>query len=341
MAKITRLTLNRDGGLERRRLHLREISDDADAPLETVGQDLRAARQRKGEDLASVSAILKIRKDHLEALEECNLEALPGRTYAIGFVRSYSEYLGLNPVHFVERFKLEIAGRDEPEEIAPAIDPVLERRLPQGTIVLVALLVMAVAYGGYYLSISADRMLAQPVAPVPDRLSVETAGVAAASTVPTEFGATGQGPAAQDVAAPQAPTQTIAAPTQAAETVAPPAATGATGTDEAQVAALPLGRAYGTRNVNSRITLRMHDPARVLVQGSDDTVFLNRTLRPGDLYQAPNIVGMTLSTANSGAVEIILDGASLGFIGSTGVVAEGLSLNPQDLVDRLNQSRPG
>ncbi len=122
MAKVTRLTLDQDGGPGRRRLHLREISDDADAPLETVGQDLRAARQRKGEDLASVSAILKIRKDHLEALEECNLEALPGRTYAIGFVRSYSEYLGLDPIYFVERFKLEIAGRGEPDEI-PTDDP--------------------------------------------------------------------------------------------------------------------------------------------------------------------------------------------------------------------------
>ncbi|MDE2501102.1 MAG: helix-turn-helix domain-containing protein, partial [Alphaproteobacteria bacterium] len=76
-----------EGGLNRRRIHLREISGDLDAPLETVGQDLRAARLRRGDDLATVSRVLKIRKDHLEALEEDRIEALPGRTYAVGFVR--------------------------------------------------------------------------------------------------------------------------------------------------------------------------------------------------------------------------------------------------------------
>src|ERR1051326_7316403 len=91
MAKVTRLTLDNNGGLERRRLHLREISDDMDAPLDTVGQDLRKARQLKGEDLAQISRILKIRKDHLDALEESNFDALPGRAYTIGFARSRSE----------------------------------------------------------------------------------------------------------------------------------------------------------------------------------------------------------------------------------------------------------
>ncbi len=56
------------------------------------------SRQRLGDDLATVSRVLKIRKDHLEALEEDHFEQLPGRAYAIGFIRSYSDYLGLDPV---------------------------------------------------------------------------------------------------------------------------------------------------------------------------------------------------------------------------------------------------
>ncbi|MEI9886891.1 MAG: putative PEP-binding protein [Rhizomicrobium sp.] len=48
---------------------------------------------------------LKIRKDHLEAIEEDRLDALPGRTYAVGFVRSYADYLGLDVGQCVERFK--------------------------------------------------------------------------------------------------------------------------------------------------------------------------------------------------------------------------------------------
>ena len=75
MTKVTPLNADEKGGW-RRRIHLREISGDSDTPLETVGQDLRAARLRRGDDLATVSRALKIRKDHLEALEEDRLEAL-------------------------------------------------------------------------------------------------------------------------------------------------------------------------------------------------------------------------------------------------------------------------
>ena len=101
MTKLTQMSLDNDGsaekdGLNRRRIHLREISGDSESPLETVGQDLRAARLRRGDEIAQVSRALKIRKDHLEALEEDRLEDLPGKTYAIGFVRSYACHLGLD-----------------------------------------------------------------------------------------------------------------------------------------------------------------------------------------------------------------------------------------------------
>ncbi len=69
MTKVTRFTVDSEAGGDNRRLHLREISGESDAPLGTVGQDLRAARLRLGDDLATVSGVLKIRKDHQEALE--------------------------------------------------------------------------------------------------------------------------------------------------------------------------------------------------------------------------------------------------------------------------------
>ena len=107
-------------GLKSRRIHLREISGDTDSPLETVGQDLRAARLRRGDEIATVSRALKIRKDHLEALEEDRVEDLPGKTYAIGFVRSYSRHLGLDSAQYVERFKQDISGRPDESQREPA-----------------------------------------------------------------------------------------------------------------------------------------------------------------------------------------------------------------------------
>src|SRR5215813_1545718 len=165
MTKVTHLTLDEGGGLNRRRIHLREISGDADAPLETVGQDLRAARLRRGDDLSTVSRALKIRKDHLEALEEDRIEALPGRTYAVGFVRTYAEFLGLDAAQSVERFKSQIAGRtDDAKPTITVIDEDEHRRLPQGWKIILAIVLLAVAYGAYHLLVPvADKMLAPPV----------------------------------------------------------------------------------------------------------------------------------------------------------------------------------
>src|SRR5476651_347869 len=154
MTTVTQMSIEEEGG--RRRIHLREISGDSESPLETVGQDLRAARLRRGDDLATVSRSLKIRKDHLEALEEDRIEALPGRTYAVGFVRSYADYLGIDPVQCVERFKREIAGRGEPPAPVGIVDTGDERQLPHGWIVIALVVLAILGYGAYHLAISAD-----------------------------------------------------------------------------------------------------------------------------------------------------------------------------------------
>ncbi len=304
MPKVTRLTLDQGGGLERRRLHLREISDDADAPLETVGQDLRKARQRKGEDLAQISSVLKIRKDYLDALEESKFDAVPGRAYVIGFVRAYSQYLGLDPAECVERLKREIAGRGDGREAKVEVSSPRERKLPPGGMWLAIFLLIAVVYGAYYLFGAVSHMTSSSVAPVPARL-------AAQAGLPNPTAAR---PAAAPEAAPPAAAQPVAVPNPV-----PP---------------LPPGQRYGAQNAGSRIMLVAHRPTRVLVQGPSNTLLLNRLLQAGDSYLVPNISGVTLSTPDGGALELILDGGSLGYAGKDGVVAEGLSLNPQDVADR-------
>lgn len=289
MAKITPISPER--GPEHRGLHLREIFADADAPLETVGQDLREARQRKGENLATVSAALKIRKDYLDALEESNFDALPGRAYALGFIRSYADYLGLDSKQCVARFKSETAGRWGQEDSKLNLSDEEERKFPPGLIVLAVLLVLAMAYGAYYLTVAASHMFSQ-----------------SDTTVPARF-------AAEAVAAAPAPAP---APVIEPATAEPPN--------------LPEGQTYGEKNVDSRVTLRVYAAARVLVQGPGNAVYLNRTLAPGDSYRTPNIPGVILTTPDSGAIEIIVDGMPLGFLGAKGAIAEGLSLNAQDLI---------
>ena len=374
MTKVTHLTLDEEGGLNRRRIHLREISGDADAPLETVGQDLRAARQRRGDDLATVSKALKIRKDHLEALEEDRLDALPGRTYAVGFVRTYADYLGLDAVQCVERFKAEIAGRESgptPVSGLPAHEE--ERQLPQGWLIIAVVMAGLVLFGIYQLAVSADRMLREPVAPVPAAMAPKPKQVVhfqkPPAPPPAQAAAAAEGTKVTGQSAPitppvllNGPNSALTKPTpQADATPAPirpaPAAQTATPPDQqpdtdtdTQTASqtpapsastkTPAGQIFGQGNSNPRVILHVTAVTRVLVQGKDGMTYINRTLQPGDIYRLPDIVGLTLTTPNGGAVAIELDGQMIGPAGKTSQMTEAMSLDPQALVDTVGKTDP-
>jgi cytoskeleton protein RodZ len=348
MTKVTRLTIDEGGGAQSRRIHLREISGDLDAPLETVGQDLRTARLRRGDDLASVSRVLKIRRDHLEALEEDRLEALPGRTYAVGFVRSYAEYLGLDVTQCVERFKAEIAGRAEQGTPVQVIEEDEHRRLPQGWKMIAGVVLALLAYGAYNLIYLADQALTQPSTPPPPEVAVSkpkpaphhVAVVAppVVTTTPATRGQTEGSPGTAPLGVGPGAT-TGQNQTQAA--LAPGAATGASvqGLPATQFPPLPPGKVYGARNHDARVVLRIHAPTRLLVLGPKKVVLINQTLQAGDMYQVPNQVGLTLTTPNGGAVELDLDGAPMGYAGRDQGMTEDLSLDPQSIVDRYNGGR--
>ncbi|MGB9887047.1 MAG: helix-turn-helix domain-containing protein [Moorellales bacterium] len=76
--------------------------------MREFGRVLKETRERKGLTLEEAEAVTKIRRRYLEALEGGDLQVLPGRTYALGFLRSYIRFLGLDPdtaASLLEEFK--------------------------------------------------------------------------------------------------------------------------------------------------------------------------------------------------------------------------------------------
>ncbi|HVW73379.1 MAG TPA: RodZ domain-containing protein [Rhizomicrobium sp.] len=341
------MTLENDGGdegggLDRRRIHLREISGDETSPLQTVGQDLRAARLRRGDEIAQVSRALKIRKDHLEALEEDRLEDLPGKTYAIGFARSYARHLGLDAAEYVERFKRDISGRTEDKVHEPA--PIHQdegRRLPQGWRIITGLVVVLIGWGAWHL-LSTGSSSNQPVPPAP----VLNPPKPATPPKPVPEAAT-PSPAATAPASPDTSTDQQAAamppPAVGAKTPATslPPANAASPTAPGTPTAVPAvangaGQVYGAFNQNPRVILRARGDVRITIKGAEGQLLLNRALKAGDSYQVPNMPGVTMATDDGGAVEVDLDGIALGRAGQPQEVLGRVSLDPQSLSDRFN-----
>ena len=87
-----------------------------------IGETLREARLRRNVDIAEVSTKTKIRTKYLRALENEEFDALPGPTYVRTFLRTYAEFLGLDPHLLVEEYRRG-HGRAAEEEIMTPFAP--------------------------------------------------------------------------------------------------------------------------------------------------------------------------------------------------------------------------
>ncbi len=101
----------------------------------SVGEILSRTRAYYGLTIEDVEKALRIRSSQLLALEEGAIEKLPGRVYAIGFVRAYAEFLGLDGDKMVHLFKAQLVGnKPRPELSMPA--PASESKTPNPFILL-------------------------------------------------------------------------------------------------------------------------------------------------------------------------------------------------------------
>jgi len=70
--------------------------------MKDIGNFLRERREASGISLIEAEKDLKIRKKYLQALEEGNIDAIPGKTYLIGYLRNYCKYLGIDDENIIQ-----------------------------------------------------------------------------------------------------------------------------------------------------------------------------------------------------------------------------------------------
>jgi len=282
-----------------------------------VGAELRAARLRLGWALPDVAQELRIRLPYLEAIEDGRVSDLPGPAYAVGFLRTYANALGLDAAEIARRFRAEAHEVNRKPELSfPA--PVPERGVPAGAVILLGVLIAAGAYIGWY-KFSADHRADPGVSPVPERLapladrttppstlSPQVASILPPPTPPTQAAAS---PAPLPAAAP--PPLPLPVPVPVAVTPPPP-----------PPAAAPPKDA-------NRITLHFKSDAYVQVREKQGPVLLNRVMRAGDTWPVPNERDLLLTTGNAGGTEILVDGNTAAPLGAAGAVRRDVPLEPE------------
>lgn len=331
----------------------------------TVGAEFKLLREERRQSVRDVADVVRIQTRYLEALEDNRIEHLPGRVYALGFVRTYAEYLGLDPNDMVERFKQEAQGLESQSDLSMP-EPIDEGKVPTAAIVIVAVLLAAAAYSAWYFMSGPETRIADIVPEVPERLAglapeplpaeaPDLSAPAVAEPAGTAEGAEETTPLPpsepEAVEAPEpvavapvepAPEPPAPAPTPAVETPAPtpapepepapPAPSAeAVAPTPAPAPAPVINRdpvVYGAGNTGARVVITALEDAWVEVAAEDGAILFSRVLRKGDSYRAPDRPGATFVTGNAGGLAIEVDGTPAPALGPAGVVRKNVRLDP-------------
>ena len=122
--------------------------DEAEWAAFPVSAILKTYREAYGLSLQDVSDALKIKMQYLMAIEQGDHAALPGRTFAVGYVRSLAQFLQLPVEQIVERFKLEVYDGIGPSLAALTLpEPPKERQLSRGLVVLISFTLLLGCWG--------------------------------------------------------------------------------------------------------------------------------------------------------------------------------------------------
>jgi cytoskeletal protein RodZ len=122
---------------------LDEVAAEQDAP--TVGQQLRAAREKSKVTLDDIAAQTRIPKRHLESLENSEWDQLPAPTYTLGFAKSYASAVGLDRTDIGDQLRAEMGGQRFTANTTETFEPADPRRtMPKSLVIgmIVAVIVL-------------------------------------------------------------------------------------------------------------------------------------------------------------------------------------------------------
>lgn len=156
----------------------RQPRPETSAEAVRVGEELRDARHSLGVSLEEMADQLRINRRYLAALEEGRVRDLPGVAYATGFVRSYATMLGLDAPDMVRRFREGAGMATAPKDLVFP-EPVPDRGVPAGAIIMVGTVLAIAGYAGWYYWSGSSTRTVDEVPALPPRLeqSAREAGV--------------------------------------------------------------------------------------------------------------------------------------------------------------------
>lgn len=322
-----------------------------------IGAELRARREELGWSLPDVANWLRIRETHLTALEAGQTDALPGTAYAVGFIRTYAQALGLDGEDTARRFKREAHGALERKPELTFPQPVSERGVPVGLWVGAGLAVIVATYVGYYHFSGTQFKPIEHVPPATELMpGVTTKGTTSpqiAAVMPDRGNAppvqpaipvskvpaseTGNGTPKPAVTPAVAPQQVVTPPMPPASEPDPapmPSAASPTQPPETAPQSTPVPNAVPEPSNDDGMTLNASADAWVQVRDQSGNIVLNRVLKAGESWKGDAAhAPYRMTLGNAGGLTLTAGNVTTPPLGRPGAVRKNLVVSPESVRD--------
>jgi cytoskeleton protein RodZ len=275
--------------------------DWADHTDLAVGEILMRTRCHYNLSLRDVEAALRIRAVHLTAIEEGRVDHLPGRAYAIGFVRTYAEYLSLDGEKIVHLFKKQLVGGVSKPEISMPVSA-SETKIPSRYVIAASCLALVALMSGLFmLSPGKDTHPIQDVPPL--------------KTAARDMPMMNQFPDLDNMAV------LLTQIEPASGSFFSRSLTNNNLESSASVMA----------SQESEITITAREDAWLEIRDNEKKVLISRVLKPGETYIVPEGIGMVMDTGNIGVLDFAINNVQMPPLGAPGDIRRNVDLDPQSL----------
>jgi len=219
------------------------------------------------------------------------------------------------PIAAAEPSEVVVIQESTPDAVSPA--PVEQERAP----VRDADSSVAVSAERQPAPARAETEIVHGTAATPDEATVQSAGEGPPMTA-------GEGPSAQSdtIETTVLPPPDISVPVAAAPVPNADQTAVLPGSPVEAVAPEPASRVMLRATAISWVELRDASGKRVF----------SRLLKKGETYNVPGRDGITLATGNAGALDVLVDGQTIGPLGPVGAVRRDVLLEPDALIQRIN-----
>jgi len=270
-----------------------------------VGEILRRARAHYGRSLEDIEKALRIRASQLDAIETGDFDKLPGRVYAIGFVRTYSEYLGLDGDQMVQIFKRQSSGKQSSPELHFPV-AASDTKTPPVWLVASSLLVLMVISLFWLSQKDLNRDMVREVPAVSE-------------TALKSYGPFQNSDASQN--------EQVAQNDGAQE-----------GYETQQATATEPAAGDASADASANITLTILQNSWVEIKDQAGEQIVSRVLKKGEVYYVPERPDLFMSLGNASGVELEIAGQTLQPLGKQGEVLRNIPLDRTYLLENFSNA---